>query len=164
MKVINGMLLFWNGEFSNFYPTKFMVDDIQFNCSEQYYMYKKAMFFNDIDTAQQILNANEPRNQKKLGRSVLNFDQKKWDRVKFKHMQIGCYNKFTKNSELLKILVNTGSLILAEASPYDKIWGIGLGENDPDAWDSKTWKGENLLGEVLMSVRRTILLRGLQCD
>lgn len=46
--------------------------------------------------------------------------------------------------------------ILAEASPYDKVWGIGLSADDPRALVQRKWQGENKLGEALMDVRRQL--------
>jgi predicted NAD-dependent protein-ADP-ribosyltransferase YbiA (DUF1768 family) len=38
-----------NGQFSNFYPCSFEDEQcIQYNCSEQYFMYKKYDFLNQI--------------------------------------------------------------------------------------------------------------------
>lgn len=44
-----------------------------------------------------------------------------------------------------------------EASPIDTIWGIGLSEKDKRAWNKETWRGQNLLGEILTKVRDRLL-------
>lgn len=44
-----------------------------------------------------------------------------------------------------------------EASPIDRIWGIGLSEKDKRAWNKKTWRGQNLLGEILTKVRDKLM-------
>lgn len=67
------------------------------------------------------------------------------------------FAKFSQNENLKQQLIDTGSRIIAEASPYDKIWGIGLSEDNPMALDSTKWIGQNLLGEVLMTVRRNLI-------
>jgi ribA/ribD-fused uncharacterized protein len=157
MKVVNGLTLFWDGIFSNFHPCKFEVDGIKFNCSEQYFMYKKAMTFNDVPVAELILESIFPSEQKHLGRGVGDFDGNVWDEVKFKHMYDACYAKFSQNPDLKEQLLNTIGTRLVEASPYDKIWGIGFREDDPNAHDPSLWKGLNLLGEVLDDVRATLM-------
>jgi ribA/ribD-fused uncharacterized protein len=53
-------------------------------------------------------------------------------------------------------LMATGDLEIVEASPEDKIWGIGLRESDPRAWDKSTWQGTNWLGEAIMRVRQKL--------
>ncbi len=157
MKVINGLTLFWEGIFSNFYPCKFEVDGIKFNCSEQYFMYKKAMTFNDVVIAELILESGFPSEQKHLGRGVGDYNDKIWEEVRVKHMYDACYAKFSQNPELKRQLLDTIGTRLVEASPYDKIWGIGYKEDDYRAHDPSLWNGLNLLGKVLDDVRITLI-------
>ncbi|WP_199169863.1 NADAR family protein [Rhodopirellula bahusiensis] len=64
--------------------------------------------------------------------------------------------KFIQNSHLLEFLLGTGDAVLVEASPYDRIWGIGLKADDERAKDPVTWQGQNLLGFALMDVREEL--------
>ena len=75
-----------------------------------------------------------------------------WDTISRDVMFRGCFAKFAQNEDLKQILLNT-TLPLAEASPYDKLWGIGLGEENPDAQNKEKWKGLNWLGEILTEIR-----------
>ena len=61
--------------------------------------------------------------------------------------------QFSQNPRLRTILLGTVGTVLAEASPYDTKWGIGLTHDDPRAKRRKMWRGTNFLGEVLMEVR-----------
>ncbi len=61
-----------------------------------------------------------------------------------------------QNPSLKNLLLSTGDKILAEACPYDKIWGIGLDANHPDSTDQSKWKGDNLLGKILMQIREEL--------
>lgn len=149
--------LFYNGAFSNFFPCEFEIDGIKFCTSEQYFMYKKALTFNDHVIANLILNEPDPLNQKQLGRGVADYNDDVWSKVRYQHMYDGCFAKFTQNAYLKSQLLYTVGTNLVEASPYDTIWGIGLSEIDPLAWDESNWKGLNLLGKVLDEVRETIL-------
>lgn len=143
---------------SNFYqPANFKLEGHNFNCSEQYFMWKKALFFNDKETADKILASTSPKEQKKLGRQVKNFNQQEWRQVCRDIMYEGVYAKFSQNIDLKKHLISTGLKINVEASPYDKIWGIGLDENDIRACDEQQWQGKNWLGQVLDDVRRDLL-------
>lgn len=63
--------------------------------------------------------------------------------------------KFSQNKELKEILLNTENKVLVEASPQDRIWGIGLEQNNFDAVNPAKWRGLNLLGFALMEVRET---------
>ena len=120
-------------------------------------MHGKAVLFDDKDTAAAILDAPHPREQKALGRKVHPFDAKVWERERERIVKDGNRAKFTQNEELLTQLLDTKGTTLVEASPYDKIWGIGLGANDPRAQDPKQWRGKNLLGKVLTELRDELL-------
>lgn len=145
-------LFFLNGPLCQWWRSKFIENDIEFNCCEQYMMYHKAMLFNDKETANKILNTKEPREQKKLGRLVKNFDQKLWDIAKEKIVKEGNYLKFSQNEDLKEYLCDTYPYTLVEANKYDKIWGIGMFSHDPNINDTSKW-GQNLLGKNLMKVR-----------
>lgn len=139
--------------FSNWYPCRFVVDGIEFNCTEQHMMHGKAMLFGDTDVAAEVLAAAHPREHKALGRKVKNFDDHVWRRERVRIVTAGNRAKFTQNPDLLAQLLATAGTTLVEASPYDKIWGIGLDAKDPRASDPAQWKGQNLLGKLLTELR-----------
>ena len=64
-----------------------------------------------------------------------------------------------KNPELKEILLATGDHIIVEASPYDRIWGVGLSEENDDLYKGN-WNGQNLLGKALMEVREKLRMEG----
>nr|WP_057929850.1 NADAR family protein [Burkholderia ambifaria] len=138
---------------SNWHPCHFSYHEVTFTSTEQFMMYAKAMLFEDLDTASKILAASSPREQKRLGRAVRGFDNAIWERCRESIMFVGCREKFRQNAELAAVLRDTGSSVLVEASPYDRIWGVGLGESDPRLADPSNWQGLNLLGKTLMRVR-----------
>ena len=146
--------LFWKHQFGQ-WTLRDMVDTdgINYNCCEQYMMYKKATLFNDKEIAIKILEEKDPSNQQKLGRQIKGFIPEKWDKNKIGIVWYGNYLKFTQHDDLRKRLLATEDKIMAEASPYDLIWGIGFRANDDLALNQRNWKGQNLLGKVLMSVR-----------
>lgn len=128
----------------------------QFNCAEQFMMWKKANMFRDFDIAWKIMKETSPANQQKLGRQVKNFDIDKWNKYKATIVTRGNYFKFSQDEDLKQFLLRTGNDILIEASPYDRVWGIGYSEEhalkNVDDW------GENLLGKCLMEVRELLKL------
>ncbi len=146
---------FWNGPFSQWYPSPFKDDDgIQFTCAEQYMMYRKAKLFGDEEVANKILATSDPREQKRLGRIVRGFDAGKWDIHCMQIVENGNYFKYKQNPKCLKALMATGDTVIVEASPYDRIWGIGFDE--AHALSNKDRWGENKLGQCLMAVRDKI--------
>lgn len=130
-------------------------DRITFNCCEQWMMASKAVLFNDIETFEKIIKEFSPSKQKDLGRSVSNYDQDLWNEFKYNIVFLGNEHKFHQNEDLRDFLTSFNPFtIFAEAAPWDKVWGIGLGPNDPKALDIRTWEGENLLGKVIITLRQ----------
>ena len=125
---------------------------------EQYMMYKKAVCFQDYDTADRILETEDVSQIKKLGRKVSNYDENSWNGVRQIVVYRGLLEKFGQNDELKKLLLETGDSVLAECAVKDRIWGIGLSMTDPDRLDRVCWKGQNLLGYALMMVRETLAI------
>lgn len=120
-------------------------------------MYQKAVLFKDDVVATKILATDDPKLQKDLGRQVKNYKESVWALVREDVMVEGLYEKFNQTPKLRSALLATGTTIIAEASPVDRIWGIGLTAEDPLAQDVSTWQGQNLLGKVLMRVRARLL-------
>ncbi len=142
--------------FSQWYKSPFMVDGHRYNCMEQYMMSEKAVLFKDFDMLKQILNAQDPATCKKLGRKVRNFDGEKWNEHSQNIVFKGNYAKFSQNPRLLQLLLTTGDKVLVEASPFDKIWGIGMRDSKA-AQDHRNWRGKNQLGYTLTRVKKAII-------
>lgn len=102
------------------------------------------------------MSSNDPRKIKALGRKIANFDETIWCRHKYNIVVKGNFAKFSQNDKLKKKLLSTGNKIICEASPYDKIWGIGLSTSQTDVHDPSKCQGQNLLGRALMDVRTTL--------
>lgn len=140
--------------FSQFYPAVFTVNGVTYTCAEQWMMAHKASLFpNNEALKAQILQEKSPYRIKALGRQVQHYNDTVWSAVRFSVVQAGNQHKFLQNPTLATILLNTATALLAEASATDLIWGIGLASDDPRAQSPKTWRGQNLLGQALMSVR-----------
>lgn len=122
-------------------------------CMEQFMMAAKAELFSDEEIREQILACGDPRTIKALGRKVRNFDGNLWDKVKYAIVLNGNFCKFSQKPALRAFLLSTGDRILVEASPYDRVWGIGMGQSNEKAKDPFAWRGQNLLGFALMEVR-----------
>lgn len=125
-----------------------------YTTTEHYMMAEKARLFNNCPIA--ILNAETPSIAKKLGRKVSNFDEVTWNDACYDIVVEGNYLKFSQNDDMKKVLLSTGDTVIVEASPWDNIWGIGLGMAHPDADNPKNWQGTNLLGFALMDVRERL--------
>lgn len=145
-----------NRYLSNWYLSEFTIDDIAFSSMEQYMMYEKAILFHDQERAKKILQTDNVAEIKALGRTVQNFDDTVWGQSREEIVYKGVFEKFRQNPELRKRLERTGEEVIAECAVKDKIWGIGLSMKDEDRFCVERWKGQNLLGKILMDVRKDI--------
>lgn len=148
---------FWSGPFSQWHKSPFTLDGVYYNTAEQFMMAEKARLFGDDEVRAQILEAKDPGVQKALGRKVKGFDQARWDAAACEIVYRGNRAKFTTHRDLLTMLLDTEGTSLAEASPIDTIWGIGLAADAEDAQDRSKWLGQNLLGETLQKLRDDLL-------
>lgn len=145
-----------NGYLSNWYPSKFTVNNVNFSSMEQYMMYKKAVCFDDKNTADKILATDDVAEIKALGRLVTNYNESYWNGVRQIIVFEGLLAKFSQNEYLKKQLKATENCVLAECAVKDKIWGIGLSMKDPNRLEIDKWNGQNLLGYALMMVRERL--------
>ncbi|MCL4134722.1 UNVERIFIED_CONTAM: hypothetical protein GTU68_023988 [Idotea baltica] len=120
-------------------------------------MYYKAKLFDDFEMMEKIMETTSPARVKKLGRKVKGFDEEIWRKNRRKIVEKVLLHKFKQNKDILVKLLSTKGSKLYEASPYDKIWGIGLVESNARLMDKSRWPGENLLGELLMKVRSKLI-------
>ncbi|QGN49804.1 DUF1768 domain-containing protein [Micromonospora sp. WMMC415] len=141
------------GCLSQWWPSPFVVDGIRYATAEHYMMVGKARLFGDDATAEQMLAASHPGAVKALGRQVKGFYQAVWDAHRFELVVAGNVAKFIQHDDLATYLAGTSSRVLVEASPVDRVWGIGLAATDPRAHDPSPWQGLNLLGFALMHAR-----------
>lgn len=148
--------MFWGGPFSQWFPSPFTIEGVQYNCAEQYMMAKKAQLFGDDEALAEIMAATHPAHQKSVGRSVKNFNEDQWNAVARDVVFRGNMAKFSQDDALCRYILATGDIEIVEASPEDVIWGIGLSADHPDAQDKSKWKGTNWLGQVIMDVRESI--------
>ena len=163
MVVYDNHVAFWGGAFSNFYPCKIHVGtdwdgnkvDITFNCSEQYFMWLKATYFNDEEIAEKIIQANSPKEAKSLGRQVRGFNDEDWVKARETAMWNAVYAKFSQNEDLRDFLLidEFEGKGFVEGSPIDGIWGVKVHYESPNIDDEGNWNGLNLLGKVLNKVR-----------
>lgn len=150
---MNKYTFFFNGPFSQWHPAKFIIDNVAYNCAEQYMMAEKARLFEDDESLRIIMSCRDPWFQKRQGRLVKGFDKDAWHQESKLIVYRGNLAKFKQNPDLWRTLAKTQGSTLVEASPTDRIWGIGLSEDDPKRFDEKSWNGLNWLGEILTKVR-----------
>lgn len=141
---------------SQWWPSPFTVDGVTYASAEHWMMAGKARLFGDAEAAERAVAAKSPAEAKKVGRLVRGFDATVWERERYGLVVAGSVHKFGQNPELGGFLLGTGDRVLVEASPTDRIWGIGLAADDPRAEDPATWQGLNLLGFALMEARAAL--------
>jgi ribA/ribD-fused uncharacterized protein len=141
------------GVLSQWWPCRFTVDGVDYASAEHWMMAGKARLFGDEASVPPILAARTPAEAKSLGRLVRGFDEERWAAERFELVVRGNVAKFGQDPALRAYLLGTGGRVLVEASPRDRVWGIGLGAAHEAATDPARWRGENLLGFALMEAR-----------
>ncbi|MFG3494562.1 NADAR family protein [Streptomyces sp. NPDC047928] len=141
---------------SQWWPAPFTVDGVVYATAEHWMMAAKARLFGDAEAERKAVEASNPALAKKVGRLVRGFDEAVWKRERYGIVVDGSVAKFGQNPELRDYLLTTGGRVLVEASPVDRIWGIGLASDDERAHDPVRWRGLNLLGFALMDARERL--------
>jgi hypothetical protein len=144
------------GCLSQWWPATFSVEGLDFATAEHYMMWRKAKLFGDDEVADKVLTVGHPSEAKALGRQVRDFDQGVWESERFDIVVAGSVAKFGQHDDLRAFLRATGDRVLVEASPRDRIWGIGMAASNPAAEDPAQWRGHNLLGFALMRAREIL--------
>lgn len=150
---------FWSNEapYSNHFPCEFEDSEgVSFNCAEQYIMAEKANIFGDIYASQKIMHTGDPKEQKRLGGRVQGYRESAWAEKCQEVMHLALTLKFEQNPPLKSMLLATGDKELIEASPTDCYWGIGLPLDNPNIKDKSKWRGQNMMGKSLMTVREEL--------
>lgn len=146
------------GFMSNWNEDGFDLFGTRYPTSEHWVMWQKARVMGDSPTAAAILAADSPRQAKVLGGKVSPYDDAAWRAVREELAYVGVREKFLQNPELARSLMDTGGSVLAEASPYDHVWGVGIDVDDPGFGEMTGWRGENLQGRICMRVREDLRL------
>ncbi|MGW0884132.1 NADAR family protein [Streptomyces sp. NPDC002671] len=141
---------------SQWWPSPFVVDGVSYATAEHWMMAGKARLFRDAEAERRVLAAVHPAEAKKAGRLVRDFDEAIWERERFEIVAQGSVHKFAAHDDLREFLLGSGDRVLVEASPVDRVWGIGLTADDEAASDPERWKGPNLLGFALMEARERL--------
>jgi hypothetical protein len=160
-------LLFWGhqpqsdgsagkGCLSQWWRAEFTVDGVTYPSAEHFMMTAKALLFGDAEMAARIPLAPHPKEAKDLGRQVRGFDEERWAQQCFGLVVAGNAAKFGQNPDLRDYLLGTGDRVLVEASPRDRVWGIGMDAGNDLAMSPAHWRGENLLGFALMEARHRL--------
>ncbi|MFH0519091.1 NADAR family protein [Streptomyces sp. M41] len=147
---------------SQWWPSPFTVDGVAYATAEHWMMAGKARLFGDAEAERLVLAAGHPSEAKKAGRLVRDFDETVWARERFRIVVEGSVHKFAAHPDLRGFLLGTGDRVLVEASPVDRVWGIGLTARDEGAANPERWRGPNLLGFALMEARER--LRGQDAE
>ncbi|MFC0402974.1 NADAR family protein [Paraburkholderia rhizosphaerae] len=155
MRKVGNVTAFFGADdvLSNWHPCRFVYHGVAFTSVEQFMMFAKAKLFNNDVSAKKILDARDPMTQKAIGRQVAGFDLTLWEARRELIVYVGCREKFAQNPGMRSMLLATAPTQLVEASPYDLIWGVGIGVHDSRIGDARHWRGMNLLGKTLMRVR-----------
>lgn len=151
---MNNYHFFRAGILGNWAKTNFSVWNMKFTCGEQAMMWAKANLFNDKEAMENIMNTSNPKKMKAIGRGIAAFDSKVWEANRYSLCRKYLEAKFTQCKEAKEELLKHKGKIFVEASPHDRIWGIGYDESS--AMNNINNWGENILGKLLTDISNTI--------
>lgn len=156
------LLFFWKepdldpGCLSQWWPAPFVVDGVTYPTAEHWMMAGKAGLFEDAAAIEDVLRSPTPAAAKSRGRAVRDFSEERWVAARYDIVVAGNLAKFSQDDDLRRYLVSTGTRVLVEASPFDRVWGVGMAADDERASAPSRWRGSNLLGFALMEVRERL--------
>jgi hypothetical protein len=152
-KLENGVTFFyrWRSPLSNHYPAQFTLGEHEYSSSEQYYFAEMARTCKDDGVLGRVMGTDDPALQKSASKSI-RFVTEAWKQKRIPTMKAGVRQKVLQNRSVRDFLRETGDSTLAEASPGDDFWGLGLGMNDSRRSDNTKW-GQNELGQILEQIR-----------
>lgn len=157
LPIRDGFALFWGQWPSNWEASPMNIDGVRYNCVEQYMMAEKARVFGDEAVRAKILASPHPKAQKEFGRKVRGYVDETWAAVRYAVVLRGTVEKYRQNAHLRELLLAVPDGVrFVEASPEDRIWGIGMARSDPDATDPSKWRGQNLLGKAIDEARAVV--------
>lgn len=129
--------------FSQWYAHAFEHDGVRYRTAEHFMMAGKARLFEDLEALNRILNAKTPGEAKGIGREVRGFSPEMWEAECLSIVTNGSIAKFSSSAELRAYLLGSKDRVLVEASPRDRIWGIGMGRNNPLVERPSQWRGRS---------------------
>ena len=162
MKITDEYVFFYKDWLSNYQKTKFDVEwngvKYTFTSTEQGFMYIKAITFGDNVTAQKILNTDDPNRCRKLGRQVKGYNDAEWAKIRYDVFYTLNWAKYAQDKKLQEKLLDPqfDGKKFVEASPIDKIWGIGYAEDNPNIEFTDMYWGKNYLGRILTNIRNRL--------
>ncbi|CAG8547208.1 13294_t:CDS:2 [Ambispora leptoticha] len=132
------------GEFSNFYPSPIVIDDVIWPTTEHYFQAQK--FVSDPAIVTRIRVLPTPNEAAKEGRRRDLPLRSDWESVKEIVMMEALRAKFTQHPELGRVLLSTGDKKIIEHTSNDRYWADGGGLDH----------GQNRLGVLLMRLRNEL--------
>lgn len=125
---------------SNFEVSPVWFDGLLYRSTENAYMSGKTLDLEERKKFQDV----EPKDARKMGKAIekTSLFRPDWYEVRYDVMASVVFDKFYRNLELRKLLLDTGDKYLEESNHWqDQTWGVCDGV------------GENNLGKILMAIR-----------
>ena len=132
------------GEFSNFAHFPIRLKGRTWPTTEHYFQAQKFAGTDDAH-AEAIRKAGSPMIAARMGRDRKKKLRRDWESVKVSVMREALLAKFEQHPQLRELLLSTADAKLVEHTERDDYWG-----------DGGNGSGRNMLGQLLMEVRRRL--------
>ena len=152
---MNEKYIAFHGEhspYSNFHYSPFVLNNTKYANAEQWIQHQKCLLFNNNDTANKILETDNPYEIKQLSRNITGFDKDTWRSKGYNICYKGVEAKFKQNESLFSMLKSTSSKRLIEATT-DRLWGTGVAFRDANVLTEDKWYNLGWLSEMLQTIR-----------
>jgi ribA/ribD-fused uncharacterized protein len=138
------------------WPVQIRLASVTYHSAKQALAAELAKTFHDDEGFRTVLDAESPTDVSYSMEDAKEATPDLWANATKKHLYVIQEAKFRQYPELTSRLLATGDAVLAAYQPQDELIGIGISTDDPRAKSPLYWKGQNLLGTILMEIREKL--------
>jgi len=142
-----------NGFMALDWPVQIRLQTMTYHCAKQALAAEQAKTFGDDEGFRKVMDAQTPAEVSYSREETKEATEEEWAMATKKKLYVIQEAKFRQYPELQSRLLATGESVLAAYLPKDNLMGIGISTDDVRAKNPIHWRGQNVLGTILMELR-----------